>query len=158
MSIVYLGSGFRLVGLLGVICGDTFSFKLLGLGIIFLIRSEEIDVIIAGLLFLLLSGSRGSLASEDDTGAAGTREGGELGLVGLDVLVPAGDVGVSQILRKGLEDGNISLRWGVTDKEKKGSSQFLSLRRTVDMKAIVERVRWIGKSLSACLKQRCLVA
>ena len=157
MNIVYLGSGLGLVGLLGVICGDTFSFKLLSFGIILLIGSEEIDVIITGLLFLL-NGSRGSLAGEDGTGAAGTREGGELGLVGFDVLVPAGDVGVSQILGKGLEDGNISLRWGVTDKGKKGSSQFLSLRRTVDMNAIVERVRWIGKRLSACLKQRCLVA
>ena len=127
MNIVYLGSGLGLVGLLGVICGDTFSFKLLSFGIILLIGSEEIDVIITGLLFLL-NGSRGSLAGEDGTGAAGTREGGELGLVGFDVLVPAGDVGVSQILGKGLEDGNISLRWGVTDKGKKGSSQFRSLR------------------------------
>lgn len=127
MNIVYLGSGLGLVGLLGVICGDTFSFKLLSFGIILLIGSEEIDVIITGLLFLL-NGSRGSLAGEDGTGAAGTREGGELGLVGFDVLVPAGDVGVSQILGKGLEDGNISLRWGVTDKGKKGSSQFRYLR------------------------------
>jgi hypothetical protein len=40
------------------------------------------------------------------------------------VLVPTGDVGVSQILGKSLEDGNVGLGWGVTEKEGRDRVSF----------------------------------
>ena len=137
MSITYFSDGLGLVSLLGVVCSDTLSFEFLSFSIIFLIRSEEIDIVVTGLLSLLCRGG-GSITGEDCTGTAGTGEGGELSLVGLDMLVPAGDIGVSQILGKSLEDGNIGLRWGVTDKEGQRSSQFQSAQRSMNVNAIME--------------------
>lgn len=98
MSIAYLGDGLGLVRLLGIVCGDTVSLELLSFGIILIIGPEQIDIIIAGLLFLLLGGSGGSITGEDGTCATGTGEGRELSLVGLDVLVPASNIWVSQVL------------------------------------------------------------
>ena len=144
MNITYLSNGLRLVGLLGVVCGNAFGFKLLSLSILILIRSEKIDIIIAGLLFLLLSGSGSGLTSEDGTGAARTGEGGELSLIGFDMFVPAGDVGVSQILGKSLEDGNVSLRWGVTNQQRERLNQFRSLGQSVDMNTVVEGIDQMG--------------
>jgi len=123
LNTTYFSDGLGFVGLFGVICSNTFGFELLGFSIILLIGSEEIDIVVTGLLFLL-GGSRGSLTGENSTGTTRTGEGGELSLVGFDVLVPAGYIGVSQILGKSLEDGNIGLRWGVPDKQGRGSSQF----------------------------------
>ena len=140
MSITYFGNGLGLVSLLGVVCGNTFSFELLSFSILLLIRSKEIDIILAGILFLLPSWgwSGGNLTGEDGTGTAGAGEGGELSLVGLDVLVPAGNVGVAQILGKSLENGNVGLRWGVADKRMRRSSQFRSVRRSMDVNATIE--------------------
>jgi len=139
-GITHFSDGLGLVGLLGIVCSDAFSFEFLSFSILLLIGSEEVDIIVTGLLFLLLSRSRcgGDLTGEDGTGAAGTREGGELGLKGLDVLVPAGDVGVSQILGKSLEDSNIGLGWGVADEQMRRSSQLRSAQRSVDVKAIIK--------------------
>jgi len=95
VRITNLRDGFGFVGLLGVVCSDTFGFELLSFSVILLIGSKEIDVIITSRLFLLLSGRRGSLTGKDGTGAAGARKGGELSLVGPDVFVPASDIGVS---------------------------------------------------------------
>ena len=95
----YFSNSLGFVGLLCVILGDTLGFDFLGLGINLFVFPEKIDIIIINLLllfFLFLRGGRlgSSFTGEDSTRAAGTGEGGELSLVGLDVFVPAGDVGV----------------------------------------------------------------
>ena len=125
ISVTYFSDGLGLVCLLGVVGGDTLSFEFFDLGVVLFVGSEQIDIIIAS-LFLLLSRSwgGGSLTGEDCAGAAGTREGGELGLVGFDMFVPASDIWVAQILGKCLENGNIGLRWGVAGKRGKRSSQL----------------------------------
>ena len=153
----YFSDSLRLVGFLCIISSDTFSFELLSCGIFLLvIITEEIDVIVIGLLhFDFLRGSRfrSSLTGEDGTGAAGAGEGGELSLIGLDVLVPAGDIGVSQILRKSLEDGNVGLRWGVTDNRDSVSSDPPN-----DQHGNQRNGSEIMEKVSAGLEWRCLVA
>lgn len=96
----HFSDGLGLVGLLRVIFSNTLGFDSLGLSVVLFVFSEKIDIFVISLLllfFLFLRGGRlrGGLTGEYGTRAAGTGEGRELGLVGFDVFVPAGDVWVS---------------------------------------------------------------
>lgn len=108
-------------GLLGGVVGETLLLEGLGLGInLLVVGSEEINVII----ILLSSGggrgggrSRGAVGGGVLGGISG--EGLVLGVVGLDVRVPAGGVGVGGSVggrREGLEDGDIGLGGGVSER------------------------------------------
>ena len=109
-----LGDCLGLVGLLFVVGSNTRSLKLLGLGILFLIRPEEIDLIV------LLSSSRGwcTIAEEGLASRAGARKRIVLSRVRLDVLVPPGDVGVGRSIRLSadrLEYDDVGLRRDVAN-------------------------------------------
>ena len=107
-----LGSYLGLVGLLGVVRSNTLSLDALSLSIILVVGAEEVDFFIV----LLLLSCRGSTAEEGLAGGAGTGQGGELGLVGLDVSVPAGDGGGRLRVGSGgdrLEDDDVRLRGDV---------------------------------------------
>ena len=114
----HLGNGLGLSSLLCVVGSDTLSLDPLSLGILLIVGTEEVNVLI--IVLLLLSGgsgsSRGSGGTEESiTGGGGAREGVELGLVGLNVCVPAGDVGEDLRLVKSLEDGNVGLGGSVAE-------------------------------------------
>lgn len=105
-----------LVGLLGLVLGDTLGLESLGLLVNLVVRTEQVEVVV------LVSGSRGGGGGRSRRAVLGvglggvTGEGGVLSLVGLDVLVPAGGVRVGGGVRGGrerLEDGNVGLRRGV---------------------------------------------
>lgn len=114
-----LGSRLDLASLLLVVLGKTLGLELLGLLVNLIITAEQVDLIV-----VLLLGGCGSLGRVDGQlgllRAVGsvvlggvTRERGELGLPGEDVVVPAPCVGV--LLRSGnslqlLEDLDIGLR------------------------------------------------
>lgn len=113
-----LGSDLGLGSLLLAVGSETLLTDTGSLSILLLIvGAEKVDIL------LLLGGSLGGLGGVDgdlgDLRAVGgvggrrvTGEGGELVLVGGDVLVPAGSVGVllgGGSILQGLEDGNISL-------------------------------------------------
>ena len=96
----------------------------LRLGILLLVGAEEVDLIVV--LRLGLSGRGGLTAEESLTSLAGAGEGVELSRVGLDVVVPAGDVGVRGRVGgsgDGLEDGNISLRGRVPGERRLSASR-----------------------------------
>lgn len=105
-----------LVGLLGLVLGDTLGLESLGLLVNLVVRTEQVEVVV------LVSGSRGGGGGRSRRAVLGvglggvTGEGGVLSLVGLDVLVPAGGVRVGGGVgggRERLEDGNVGLRRGV---------------------------------------------
>lgn len=107
-----------LVGLLGLVLGDTLGLESLCLLVNLVVRAEQVEVVV-----VLSGSSRGggggsrSRRAVLGVGLGGvTGEGGVLSLVGLDVLVPAGGVRVGGGVRGGrerLEDGNVGLRRGV---------------------------------------------
>lgn len=114
-----LGGGLGLALLLLAVLGEALLTDAGSLGVLLLVvGTEEVDILI-----LLLGGGGGGLGgveghlgdvgAVDGVGLAGiTGEGGELLLVGGDVLVPTGSVGVLGGIgsgAQGLEDDNIGL-------------------------------------------------
>lgn len=104
-----------LLGLLGGgVGGNTLLLDALGLGVLLLVLTEEVNVLV---VLLLGGGGGGGLGGNRDTGE-GRGAGGELrGLTGVrsNVLVPAGGVGEGLELREleGLKDGDVGRRRGV---------------------------------------------
>ena len=132
-----LRNGLGLRRLLRVVGSDTLSLDALGLGVLLVIGSEEVDLIV---ILLSLGGSSGSTAEEGLASRAGAREGAKLSLVGLDVIVPAGNVGVCGRVggrRDGLEDSDVRLRRGVTAQLEDVSTRSFQL----DSKDREQRVR-----------------
>ena len=137
-----LGSHLGLVGLLGVVRSNTLSLDALGLLINLIVGTEQVDLVVI-VIFLSLGGSGGTteegLASSTRTG-----ERVELGLVRLDVVVPAGHAGEGCSGGRGdrLEDGDIGLGRGVPmGRCQKKGSKILWAR--------LKRIRKLGKWLSA---------
>lgn len=114
-----LGSDLGLGSLLLAVGSKALLTDAGSLSVLFLIvRAEKVDILLLLLASSLrgLGGVDGDLGDIRAVGGVGGRrvagEGGELILVGGDVLVPAGSVGVllgGGSLLQGLEDGNISL-------------------------------------------------
>lgn len=112
-----LGSRLGLALLLLAVLGQTLLTDTGSLGILLLVvRAEQVDIIVLLLGSGGLGGVQGDLrglGAVDGVRLGGiAREGGELRLVRLDVLVPPGGVGVLGSVGgggDGLEDGNISL-------------------------------------------------
>ena len=111
-----LGDRLRLRSLLRVVGSDTLGLDALGLRILLVVGAEEVDLIV-----VLLRGRSSSRAAEEGlAGGAGTGQGGELGLVGLDVSVPAGDGGGRLRVGSGgdrLEDDDVGLGRDVAGEE-----------------------------------------
>ena len=113
-----LGDRLGLRSLLRIVGSNALGLDALGLGVLLLVGAEEVDLIV-----VLLRGRSSSRAAEEGlAGGAGTGQGGELGLVGLDVSVPAGDGGGRLRVGSGgdrLEDDDVCLRRGVSaDRER----------------------------------------
>lgn len=111
----YLGDGLGLVGLLGGVRSNALSLDPLGLSILLIVGAEEIDFVVV----LIGSSSGGSILTTDEglTGGAGSSKIGVLSSVGLDVLVPPGNVGVGSSIRSsldGLENKDVGLGRGIT--------------------------------------------
>lgn len=116
-----LGNGLGLGSLLLLVGSKTLLTDAGSLGILLLVvGAEQVDIVVVLSGISTLSGVDGEVARLGTVGRVGlggvTGEGGELALVGGDVLVPSGGVGVlvgSRGGAEGLEDGNISLRGAV---------------------------------------------
>ena len=112
---IYLGSGLRLEGLLCVVSGDALSLDTLRLLVDLIIRTKEVDLVI----ILLGGGSSCGRRSGFGEGLASRARAGErakLGLVRLDVRVPASRIGGGFGVRdtgERLEDVYVRLRWRV---------------------------------------------
>lgn len=113
-----LGGNLGLVGLLRVVGGNTLSLDALGLLIDLVVRAEKVDLIVVLFSSSLCGGRFGT--KESLAGGAGAGEGAELGLVGLDVVVPAGYAGEGGIGGRAdrLENGDIGLGRGVSGERK----------------------------------------
>lgn len=112
-----LSNRLRLLGLLLVVGLNTRLLQRLGLRVILLVRAKQVDLIVVRL------GGRGcsSSAGEGLAGLATAGERGELGLVRLDVLVPARDGRVRRGVRCGAElgeDVDVCLRGRVARSER----------------------------------------
>lgn len=106
-----LGSDLGLVSLLRVVRSDTLRLDALCILINFIVRAEQVDLIV-----VILSRGSSRTTEESFAGRAGTRERVELGLVGFDVVEPAryAREGRSRRRSNRLEDGDIGLGRGVS--------------------------------------------
>lgn len=109
-----LGSDLGLVSLLRVVRSDTLRLDALCILINFIVRAEQVDLIV-----VILSRGSSRTTEESFAGSAGTRERVELRLVGLDVVEPAGYAGEGRGRRRSdrLEDGDIGLGRGVSGED-----------------------------------------
>lgn len=112
-----LGSGLDLALLLLAVLGQTLLADTGGLGILLLVvRAKQVNVVVVLGSSRGLGGVQGELRGIGAVGGVRlggvARKSGKLGLVGLDVLVPASGIGVLAGIGgggEGLEDGNIGL-------------------------------------------------
>lgn len=112
-----LGSELGLVVLLLLVLSKALLTDASSLGVLLLVvRAEQVDIILVLLGGGGLGGVHGELSGLRSVDGVGlgriTGEGGEVALVGGDVLVPSGGVGVLLGIRSGLkslEGGNVGL-------------------------------------------------